>query len=130
MMIVPKTDKQILFVQNFILHGNASKAARDAGYGGTVNSAKRRGHELKLRYKDYIAQQIANNISGYAPAALEMIAEIARNGESEAIRLKAAIDLMDRAGFKPTTKTEQKTIAVEERSTEELEEELKQLGYH
>ena len=129
-MIAPKTDKQKDFVANFILHGNAAKAARDAGYGNINDSAKRRGHELKLRYKDYIAQQIANNISGYAPAALAMIADIATNGESEAIRLKAAIDLMDRAGYKPTTKTEQKTIAVEERSTEELEEELKQLGYH
>ena len=129
-MIVPKTDKQKDFVANFILHGNAAKAARDAGYGNMNDAAKRRGHELKLRYKDYIAQQIANNISGYAPAALAMIADIATNGESEAIRLKAAIDLMDRAGYKPTTKTEQKTIAVEERSTEELEEELKQLGYH
>jgi len=129
-MIAPKTDKQKDFVANFILHGNAAKAARDAGYGNVNDSAKRRGHELKLRYKDYIAQQIANNISGYAPAALAMIADIATNGESEAIRLKAAIDLMDRAGYKPTTKTEQKTIAVEERSTEELEEELKQLGYH
>ena len=130
MIIAPKTEKQKDFVANFILHGNAAKAARDAGYGNINDSAKRRGHELKLRYKDYIAQQIANNISGYAPAALAMIAEIAKNGESEAIRLKAAIDLMDRAGYKPTTKTEQKTIAVEERSTEELEEELKQLGYH
>ena len=129
-MIAPKTEKQKDFVANFILHGNAAKAARDAGYGNVNDSAKRRGHELKLRYKDYIAQQIANNISGYAPAALAMIADIAKNGESEAIRLKAAIDLMDRAGYKPTTKTEQKTIAVEERSTEELEEELKQLGYH
>ena len=129
-MIAPNTDKQKDFVANFILHGNAAKAARDAGYGNINDSAKRRGHELKLRYKDYIAQQIANNISGYAPAALAMIADIATNGESEAIRLKAAIDLMDRAGYKPTTKTEQKTIAVEERSTEELEEELKQLGYH
>ena len=129
-MIAPKTEKQKDFVTNFILHGNAAKAARDAGYGNINDSAKRRGHELKLRYKDYIAHQVANNISGYAPAALAMIADIAKNGESEAIRLKAAIDLMDRAGYKPTTKTEQKTIAVEERSTEELEEELKQLGYH
>ena len=129
-MIFPKTERQVSFCEHYIRTGNALQSAKAAGYGTSDESAKRRGTELSKRYKEYIDSEIRQNLGSLVPIALKIVAELAEHGESETVRLKAAQDIMDRAGYKPTAKVEQKMVSVEERSTEELEEELKQLGYH
>jgi hypothetical protein len=43
-----------------------------------------------------------------------------QNAESEAVRLNAVKDLLDRGGFKPVDKIEQTVTSVEEKSTDEL----------
>ena len=58
-----------------------------------------------------------------------MTYNLAMNAESEAVRLNACRDLLDRAGYKPADKQviDSVTTTVHELSTEELESELQKL---
>ena len=59
--------------------------------------------------------------SSSAPKAAHVIETLMNSGESVAVRLKAAQDLLDRAGYQPTTRVEEVT---EKKSVKELEAEL------
>lgn len=124
-MEVPKTQRQIDFCNQYIITGNAKKAALAAGY--SASDPEKAGWRLKTRFQEYIQQAVKDNIGKMVPGALEIVNYLAINAESEQVRLKAAQDILDRAGYKPTNKTEQTVVSVEEKSTEELEAELASL---
>ena len=77
---------------------------------------------------EYIQAYISEKIGGQAPAAIKVIARI-MNDESEkgGIRLKAAQDLLDRAGYTPKQKIELTTKDVKDLSTEELKGEIQKM---
>jgi phage terminase small subunit len=80
--------------------GNATKAARDAGYSNS--SAHAVGYRL-LRMQpvvDAIQRHTAMQIGPLAPQALRTMAALL-SAKSEFVRQTAAADLLDRAGFKP-----------------------------
>ena len=58
------------------------------------------------------------------PGALAQVVDLAASAQSEAVRLQAAKDILDRAGLKPIERIEQVTV---EKSTDELRKELAQL---
>ena len=58
------------------------------------------------------------------PGALAQVVDLAASASSEAVRLQAAKEILDRGGLKPTERIEQITI---EKSTDELRRELAQL---
>mgnify|MGYP001092647672 CR=1 FL=1 len=62
------------------------------------------------------------------PAALNWVSDLAESAQSEAVRLGAIKDILDRAGMKPVEKVEQTNI--EKLSTKELERELSSLLKH
>lgn len=53
-------------------------------------------------------ERILSRLATMAEKAVEMLYELAMNAESESVRLTALRDVLDRAGFKPTDKLEQK----------------------
>ena len=72
----------------------------------------------------YMSEKIGNNV----PAAIKVIAQIMNNeNEKGGIRLKAAQDLLDRAGYSPKQKIELTTKEVTELSTEELKAEIQKM---
>ena len=56
-----------------------------------------------------------------APKAAHMVESLMNSSESEGVRLKAAQDILDRAGYQPTTRVEDVT---EKKTVKELEAEL------
>lgn len=119
-----KTEKQEKFFEYYMLSGNAAKAAEFAGYG----SPKQRGYELKNKFKREIEDRQKAMIVDAVPGVIGKIIELANGAESEAVRLNACKDLMDRAGFKPVDKTETEITTTEAKSTEELMRELEDLN--
>ncbi len=117
------TAQQEKFLDYFLLSGNATKAAAHAGYG----APKQRGYEQKKKLKDQIDAGQKAMLAESVPIAMNNIINLAQNAESEAVRLNACKDLMDRAGFKPTEKTETEVTHVQEKSTAELQAELEAL---
>ena len=118
-----KTEAQEKWFEYYMLSGNAAKAAEFAGYG----SPKQRGYELKNRFKKEIEEKQKAMIQDAVPGVIAQIIEMAQGAESEAVRLNACKDLMDRAGFKPIEKTETEITSTEAKTTEQLEQELADL---
>lgn len=117
------TQQQERFVEMFLLTGNAARAAEIAGYG----SPKQRGYELKNKFKELIEDRQKRMLQDSVPIAINQLINLVQEAESEAVRLNAVKDLLDRGGFKPVDKVEQQVTTVEQKTTEELREEYEQL---
>lgn len=95
-----------------------------AGYAPT--GAMRNAQAYHKLNATYINGFIGDHIGSHAPTALKVILRI-MNDESEkgGIRLKAAQDILDRAGHGAKQKLEISTPDIKDMSTEDLQNELK-----
>ena len=118
-----RTDKQEIFIEQYCLSGNASKAAEMAGY----SHAKQRGHELKNKFAKEIEDRQKKMLQDCVPGALMQLQNLVHSAESESVRLGAVKDVLDRAGLKPVEKVKQEISHVETASTDELQRELEAL---
>jgi len=118
-----RTDKQEIFIEQYCLSGNASKAAEMAGY----SHAKQRGYELKNKFSKEIEERQKKMLQDCVPGALAQLQNLVHSAESESVRLGAVKDVLDRAGMKPVEKVKQEISHVETASIDELERELEAL---
>ena len=118
-------ERQEKFVTFYVATGNAMKSAEMAGYA----HPQQKGWDLKKRFAPEIEERTRSKIGEKVVTVLEMTYELAMNADSEAVRLNACRDLLDRAGYKPADKQviDSVTTTVHELSTEELESELQKL---
>ncbi len=117
-------ERQEKFIQLYVQSGNATKACIEAGY--SENSAAQKGWDLKRKYAEIIEQRLKDAVRDKVPEAMLTISFLAKNANSETVRLAAAKDIADRGGMKPTEKIEQEVKQIE-KSTEELRQELARL---
>jgi hypothetical protein len=119
------TEQQQNFISIYTATGNASQAAKMAGY----KQPKQKGYDLKNRFAPEIAEAIRGEIGDDVVPVIRQVRELALNAESEAVKLNACKDLLDRAGYKPVdrSRVDSVTTTVHELSTEELEQELEKL---
>ena len=117
-----KSEKRRIFVERMIEHGDHIKAAKEAGYEkDDPQKFAVEANRLKRQLHDLLLKGMKERFSSSAPKAAHVIETLMNSGESEAVRLKAAQDLLDRAGYQPTTRVEEVT---EKKSVKELEAEL------
>ncbi len=119
------TDKQDLFIQEYVRSGNATKSAIYAGY--SEKTAKAQGHQLKNKLSEQIQDATYKALQDKIPQALKWVTDLAENAESESVRLGAVKDILDRAGMKPVEKIE--TTTIDQMSAEDIKKELASLGY-
>ena len=82
------------FIMEFVTTGNGAQAVIAAGY-KTRNPLRLAG-VLRFHLKEYIDQAVAVRLTGLQPVALKTIVYLAGSAKSEAVRLTAAKDIMDR----------------------------------
>ena len=118
-------ERQEKFVTFYVATGNASKSADMAGY----KQPKQKGYDLKKRFAPEIEERTRNKIGDKVVSVIDMTYELAMKAESEAVRLNACRDLLDRAGYKPADRQviDSVNTTIHELSTEELESELQKL---
>jgi len=114
------TDKQQKFIEYYCETGEQLESARRAGYKNTP-ALYHQAYKLKRELAPEIAKRMAERFADKAPTALNTINELMLNSDSDAIRLQAAKDMMDRAGYKPKDKV---SIEEDKKSVKELEAEL------
>ena len=102
-----KNDKHRKFIDTYVLSGNATQSAIEAGY--SVNAAKQTGYKLKSLYEDAIAERVRTILPQIIYENLGIVQALAREGQSESVRLNAANTLLDRAGLKPVERIETTT---------------------
>lgn len=101
-------------------------AYQEAGYSGL--NCRANAHKYYRQNAEYITAYMSEHIGVHAPTALNVIKEIMNDpNEKGGIRLKAAQDILDRAGFGAKQKIELTTKDAKEMSTEELQNEVVRL---
>jgi phage terminase small subunit len=116
--------QQRAFVESFIEHGDARRAAKDAGYKETVI----RTADLQMlgapRVAFAITMAARSRLARAAPMALNTLEYLAEKAVSEKVRLDASKAILDRAGLVPPAPPKEDPNMVEkplhEMSTEEL----------
>ena len=119
-----RTDKQDVFIEEYCLTGNAAKAAIKAGYSEKV--AKQRGYKLKEQFSKEIEDRTKKLLQDSVPGALSNLKILSTDAISEAVKLGAIKDILDRTGYKPAERIEQ-TISHADMTTDELKRELEAL---
>jgi phage terminase small subunit len=114
------------FVVEYVENGGNATAAALA-LGVSPASASTVGHRLKHRLYDDIAEA-TRDLSGQAVKAIHTLQYLLEHSESDHVRLKAAKDILDRAGFKAVDKQEIVQVSSFENYTdEELKAEIRTL---
>ena len=120
-----RTEKQEAFIEAFCLTGNAAKAAEMAGY--SDKASKQKGYALKKQFAEEIAEKTRDMMRDAVPGVLAKLHELMEESSSDAVKLGAIKDFLDRAGLKPVERVEQKVSHVESSSLDELRRELEAL---
>ena len=120
-----RTEKQEAFIEAYCLTGNAAKAAEMAGY--SDKASKQKGYSLKKQFADAIANKTREMLADGVPGVLAKLNELINEATSEAVKLGAIKDFLDRAGLKPVERVEQQVSHVESASLDELRRELEAL---
>lgn len=120
-----RTEKQEAFIEAFCLTGNAAKAAEMAGY--SEKASKQKGYALKKQFAEEIAEKTRDMMRDAVPGVLAKLHELMDESSSDAVKLGAIKDFLDRAGLKPVDRVEQKVSHVESASLDELKRELEAL---
>jgi len=119
------TEKQKTFIREYVSSGDALESARAAGYSDrSLPSLRAEASRLKRRHASQIADELRLNIINSAPRALAILRDLALNADSEHVRMKASMDILDRAGFQPVKRQE---VVHASCSVEEVEAELEGL---
>lgn len=101
------TKKQRGFAKSYVETGNGSKSALAHYDTKDPDVAK------VIASENLTKPNVRDLIEGYARKATKNIQTLAENAEKEEVRLKANIDQLDRAGYKPTEKTVNINVEVE-----------------
>ena len=111
-----QNDKHRKFIDTYALSGDSTQAAIDAGY--SEKAARQTGYKLRTRYEDEITQRVRTILPQIISENLAIVQTLAREGQSESVRLNASNSLLDRAGLKPVERIETSTAdrTPEERS--------------
>lgn len=115
------TEQEEAWLSAYLQCGNATQACREIGID---NYPAQRGSEFKRKLAPFIQENLRAMIGNCAPSALEVIYDLAINCPDPKVRLTAAQDLLNRAGYKEVTKHE---ITVADKSDEEIDNEIKRL---
>jgi len=118
------TEKELMYIEFYTDHGDATLAAKQAGY--SEHSAQVIGSQLKKKLRAELDERLTEKMTGDCALARSVIVKLCKEAQSDDIRLKAAKDIMDRGGH-PAAK---EIIAKEEKKRpDQLIEQLRgQLG--
>jgi phage terminase small subunit len=105
---------------------NKTQAYIHAGF--SPNHAQRNVAAYHRKNHEYVSAYISERIGSHVPAALRTVVAIMNDArERGGIRLKAAQDIMDRGGFGAKQKVELTTKDAKDMSTDEIEDQIRNL---
>ena len=116
------SEQRQVFVQEYCRLGDHVEAARRAGY--SEKTLNNQACKLKRELSGEIESELRFNFVSHAPNALRILTELAEYSNSDSVRLQAARDLLDRAGYKAVERREEIT---QRPSTQEIESEIVRL---
>ena len=98
------TPRETKFLELYLQTGDATQAAREAGY--SHKSASAMGCQLKRKLAKEIDERVTQNFRGKSPRMAKIVEDLAETSRSDQVKLHAARDYLDRGGFKPVDRYE------------------------
>lgn len=114
----PPQDQE--FIEHMAKTGDPIVSAKKAGLKATRPSAKKKAESLQ----EDIEKEVRAQLGKTANQALNNLISLAFSAESEQVRAKCTMDILDRAGFKPVDKHEE---VKPKRSLQEIDAEIREL---
>jgi len=114
--------------QSYAGHGSAAKVTERTG----ISKQKVRTHLTDSRVQAAVESELKRSLNQGAALALNTIQELTRNARDERVRLQAAKDWLDRAGYKPEHMHTSADARVEQNADElrgQVVQMLKDLGF-
>jgi len=84
------------FIQTYVETGNVMSSLAEGGYKPNRNT----GYVLKKKHQEEIEKRMQERLRQTGPKALAVVENLMDNAMSETVRLGAAKDMLDRAGYK------------------------------
>tara|TARA_R110000824_G_scaffold401520_1_gene612758 strand:- start:4110 stop:4556 length:447 start_codon:yes stop_codon:yes gene_type:complete len=124
----PLTEKEASFVMGLVDQKmEPEDAFMAAGYSNDKEK-KHRSRRLQRFLWLHIEDRIKQRVSETATLALNVLEDLMRSGESENVRLNAARDILSRAGYDATQRSETTIKEVADLTDEELDTQIQQLS--
>ena len=102
------TEKQLALVDTLVTTGGTLReCAEAAGYAKGESGRVSASRTLRLPHvQAYMMQRVSEELGLAATGAVQTVGRLARGANSEYVRLQAAQDILDRAGFKPVDRSQ------------------------
>jgi len=115
------TDRDKTWLAAYFETCNASEAAREAGY---ENAIRQHGYLMRRKLSGFIQSKIRDMIGHCSPAALETVFTLSQESADDKVKLAAAQDLLNRAGYGEARKVE---VTIQDKTDAELDSEIQRL---
>ena len=92
---MPKPNSET-FIQTYVETGNVITSLQESGY----KPSRSMGYALRKKHKEEIDKRMQERIRSSGPKALAVVENLMDHAMSETVRLGAAKDMLDRAGYK------------------------------
>ena len=102
------TKRQMALIDHLVATGEPlAKAAEAAGYAEGESGRVTASKTIRLPHvQQYMMQRVAETIGMNATTAAAQVMKLATGAKSEYVKLEAAKDILDRAGFKPVDRSQ------------------------
>tara|TARA_B100000586_G_C20100973_1_gene424841 strand:- start:113 stop:529 length:417 start_codon:yes stop_codon:yes gene_type:complete len=84
------------FIQTYVETGNVMASLQEGGYKPNRNT----GYALRKKHQEEIEKRMQDRLRQTGPKALAVVEGLMDHAMSETVRLSAAKDVLDRAGYK------------------------------
>ena len=84
------------FIQTYVETGNVMASLQEGGYKPNRNT----GYALRKKHQEEIEKRMQDRLRQTGPKALAVVEGLMDHAMSETVRLGAAKDILDRAGYK------------------------------
>lgn len=91
------------YAETWLATGNKRAAYEAAGYACSSGS---NAYQFHKQHHEAITKEAAMHVASHVPKAIMALSDIMENGKSETARVKAALEIMDRAGLDKTTRVQ------------------------
>jgi maleate cis-trans isomerase len=115
-------ERIVKYAEVWLATSNKREAYEAAGYSCATGS---NAYNFHKQHHEAITREASMHVASHVPKAIEALSDIMVNGKSETARVKAALEIMDRAGLDKTTRIQ---IGNDEpKNTEDMRKQLKEL---
>lgn len=121
---IPINPKELKFIENYVMSGNAKQSAIDSGY--AEQSSAQMGYYLKSKYRDEITRRQVEDLQSLSAKSITTLQNLLDSG-SDSVKFHTSKLILELSGYSPKNNMAVKFDDTEYKTEELLLDELKDL---